>query len=185
MLPSDIMTSIRKSNVSPFLLWHLFSGTYGVIVLHLMWLMLEQHQMGYFALFWNDQWSASAIMKYWRQLWSGCKDRRLSLESWIANPWSIVRYYKKVCAKYLWMNLYCMRLCKRDFFHHSNCRHFCRDCEKTDRSIYPFPVNQASLMSVGLLDSGSGCNRNLLWWWNHRVSCPFSTLKELRAFVVL
>lgn len=62
----------------------------------------------------------------------------------------------------------------------------CWDCEKTDRSIYHFPVNQAaSLMSAGLLASGSGCNRNLLWWWNHRVSCPFSTLKELRAFVVL
>lgn len=45
--------------------------------------MLEQHQMGYFGLFWNDHLSASATMRDWRLLLSSCKDKRLSLESLI------------------------------------------------------------------------------------------------------
>ncbi len=38
-------------------------------------------------------------MRDWRRIQIGCKDKRLSLESWSSNPWSIVRYYKKVCVK--------------------------------------------------------------------------------------
>ncbi len=114
-------------------------------------------------------------MRDWRRIRIVGKDKRLSLESWSSNPWSIFRYYKKVCVKISMNEFGNVWDCARGTSSITQTPGIsvCRDCEKTDRSTYHCPVNQAaSLMSAGLLASGSGCNRNLLWW-NHRVSCPF------------